>query len=36
MVCDLENWPKDPLSDFRLKKCLFGEANIAENSDESM
>ena len=32
IVCDEDTWPKNPLNNFTLKKCLFGTANIAKNN----
>ena len=29
IVYDLNNWPKIPLRNFRLKNCLFRATNIA-------
>ena len=29
IVYDLDNWPKIPLRNFRLKNCLFRATNIA-------
>ena len=28
IVCDLDNWPKNPLRNFTLKNCLIGATNI--------
>ena len=33
-VCDLNAWPKNPTSNFKLNNSLFGATNIVKNSDK--
>ena len=33
-VCDLDDWPKNPLRNFTTKSCLFGVTSIVKNSDK--
>ena len=34
LLYDLNNWPKDPINNFKFKNCLFGVTNIVKNSDK--
>ena len=34
IVYDLDNWPKNLLTNFTLENCLFGVTNIVKNSDK--
>ena len=34
IVCDLDAWPKNPTTNFKLKNCFFGKTNIVKNSDK--
>ena len=34
IVCDLDNWPKNPLRNFTLKNCFFGSTNIVKDNDK--
>ena len=34
IVYDLDAWPLNPSSIFKLKNCLFGAANIVKNNDK--
>ena len=34
VVYELDAWPNNPFSNFKLKNCLFSAANIVKNSDE--
>ena len=31
---DLNDWPKNPIKNFKFKNCLFGAGNIVKNSDK--
>ena len=35
IVYDLNDWPKNPFNNFKLKNCLFGATNIRKNSNKS-
>ena len=34
IVYDLAAWPRNPISKFKFKNCLFGATNIVKNSDK--
>ena len=34
IVYDIDVWPRNPTSSFKLKNCLFGATNIVKNSDK--
>ena len=34
IVYDVDVWPRNPTNNFKFKNCLFGAANVAQNSDE--
>ena len=34
IVYDLDDWPKNPKRNFKLKNCLFDVTNIRKNSDK--
>ena len=34
IVYDLDDWPKNYLRNFTLKKCLFGVNNIVKSNDK--
>ena len=33
-VCDLDAWPKNPISNFKFKNCLFRATNIVKHRDK--
>ena len=33
-MCHLDDWPKIPLNDFKLRNCLFGATNVVNYSDK--
>ena len=35
IIYDLDNLPKNPSNNFKIKSCLFGATNIAKSSNES-
>ena len=36
IVCDLDDRPRNPNNNFKLKNCLFSATNIVKNSDQKI
>ena len=34
IVYDLDAWPKNPISNFKFKNCLYGATSVVKNSDK--